>query len=162
MNYPSGIIGGATRSIVESTDTKGRATRLSDRRRLLLTAFVLSVIVTGAILLLVAVVPSRYLNHFETKWIRFVVVTSFFIWYTLKAFWKVRKRPAFWAIFLTVLITHVWGIGQFFYRGNGVSLVTFMLAGMAEFACMGLAIYWVLGVSPENVSLEIWRGSVDR
>jgi hypothetical protein len=33
MNYPSGIIGGATRSIVESTDTKGRATRQEEDKR---------------------------------------------------------------------------------------------------------------------------------
>jgi hypothetical protein len=130
---------------------------LTDRNRLLLTAFVLAAMLTGCILLIVSVVPPRFLNRLQTKWIRFGVVTVFFVCYTLKAYWKLRRRVSFWAIYILVLVIHIWGWGHFFFYGNGVSTVTFAVAGAAEFGCMGLVIYWTLGIWPDNVNLNLGR-----
>lgn len=130
---------------------------MSDRNRLILTAFAVAAILTGGILLIVSVVPPSYLNRFQAKWIRFGGVTIFFVWYTLRAYWKLRRRVSFWTIYILVLVIHIWGLGHFFFHGNGVSTVTFAVAGAAEFGCMGLVIYWTLGRWPDDVNLNIGR-----
>jgi hypothetical protein len=127
-----------------------RLPHLSDRTRLVLTALCLVIVITVSALL----IPEKYAHLLEGKWLRFVVVTALLIFYELKAYWKLRKSGWFWMIFLSVLGGYSIWVGHFFYIGNGLSLVSFVLAGTAQFFCIAMLIYWLLGAGPAVVDLN--------
>jgi len=123
-----------------------RLPHLSDRTRLILTALVLVIVLTVSGVL----IPEKL----QGKWLRFVVLTAFLIWYELKAYWKLRKSARFWMIFLSLLAVYSVWVGHFFYTKNGLSLVSFVLAGTAQFFCTAMLVYWLLGAGPADVDLN--------
>ena len=125
--------------------------RLSDRTRLILTALSLAIIVTVSGLL----VPERYAHWEQSKWLRFVVVTALLVFYELKAYWKLRKSGRFWILFLSLLTAYVLWVGHLFSTGNGLPLVSFVLVRTAQFLYTAMTIYWVLGVGPSDVNLNV-------
>jgi len=46
-------------------------------------------------------------------------------------------------------------LGHLFSIGNGLPLVSFVLVGTAQFLCTAMIIYWVLGVGPSDVNLNM-------
>jgi hypothetical protein len=130
-------------------------TQLSDTARLLLTALVVVLVFMLVVVLSVALVPHQYTERIQGKWVRFGIVSIGFWGYTLKAYWKLRKSPNFWAILLGFLVIHLFGAGYFFYVGRGLSLLVFGPVCGVEFGCMALIIYWCLGVGPDKVNLNV-------
>jgi hypothetical protein len=109
----------------------------------------------AAIVVAVRTVPPRFAGRTLFKWIEFGIVNVLLVIYELKAYWKLRKSFTFWSIFLGMLSLYFVGLGSFFYFGNGVSMLTFVLAGCAEFACTACVIYWILDVGPSSVNLDL-------
>src|SRR5579883_2075504 len=92
----------------------------NDRMRLILTSVAMAIAIMLAIVIGVALVPRKYTEYVEAKWVRFAFVNAFLVLYELKAYWKLRKSIQFWAIFVGSLIVYLFGLGYFFHNGNGV------------------------------------------
>jgi hypothetical protein len=108
----------------------------------------------GAIVLLsvgfvVVFVPSAYIDRIQGKWVRFGAMTAIFIAYSLKTYWRVRNSLGFWCIFAGFLALHVLGVGHLWLIYNGLSTIEVGIIGGAEWGCMALLIYWVLGIRPD-------------
>jgi hypothetical protein len=115
-----------------------------------------------AILLLVAIPVAiglygsdRVVHGLATKWERFALLTLCLLGFLVKAYWKVRTDVRFWSIYLVFTAIHFVGLGYFFWFGNGLPFPIFELACAAEIIGMGLVIYWVLGVGPTHVNLDV-------
>ena len=127
----------------------------NDKARLILVSLVVAIVIAAAIAISVWVLPPRYTERTQLKWVEFVAVNALLATYELRAYRKLRKSLSFWSIFLGVFLVYLIGLGYFFYAGNGVSMVTLALAGGAEFASMACVIYWILDVGPDSVSLDL-------
>jgi len=101
------------------------------------------------ILLVVVYVPAKYTDRIQGKWARFAAMTGFLVVFSLSSYWKSRKSPGFWGIFLSFLALHLLGVGHLWAVYNGLSTLVVGLVGGAEWVCMALVIYWVLGVGPD-------------
>jgi len=124
-----------------------------DRINLLATA---TVIVVLAVIVLTAVVKfePQWVNHDlepYAKWIRFSTVTIAFVVVCLKTYWKARRHIVFWLILCGVLLLHFFGVGYFYYAGDGLPLTLFGPAVALEWALMAVVIYHVLGIGPDSV-----------
>ena len=123
--------------------------------RLIVTSSIVAMVIASVIVIGVAVVPPRYIERTQLKWVEFGLVSAFLVIYELRAYWKLRKSISFWCVFLGMLFVYLTGLGYFFYAGNGVSMVTFALTGGVEFACMAIVIYWLLDAGPATVNLDL-------
>lgn len=123
--------------------------QLTDRSRLILVALMAAILGMAVASLLVVYLPPRYADEIQGKWVRFGAMTSVFVAFSLKAFWKLRTSLSFWLIFLIFLLLHVVGVGHLWAVYNGLSTTMVGLLGGAEWGFMGLVIYWVLGVGPD-------------
>lgn len=122
---------------------------LTDRKRLILAALAVAIATIVVIALTVVYVPARYTDRIQGRWVRFALVTIFFIVFSLNSYWKSRKSLGFWGIFLSFLTLHLLGVGHLWAIYNGLSTLVVGLVGGAEWVCMALVIYWVLGVGPD-------------
>jgi hypothetical protein len=129
--------------------------KLSDTARLILAAIAMVLILLLVGWVVLAFVPHQYTDRIQGKWVRFGVVSIFLIGYATKAYWKLRRSMGLWAIFAGFLIIHAFGVGRFFYLGNGLPLLTFGPVCGIEFGCMALTIYWFLGAGPDKVNLNV-------
>lgn len=86
---------------------------------------------------------------------RFLFVSVGFVGYAIRAYWKLRRSLIFWSIFLGFLVIHLLGIGYFFYAGPGLPLLIFGPSCAVELMGMGFVIYWILGVGPGKVSMNL-------
>jgi FtsH-binding integral membrane protein len=119
--------------------------KLNDRLRLILVATTL----VALIMVVAFIIPTRYIEKFQWKWVRFSLGTALIIWFSLKAYWKLRGSLVFWGIFATFLIGHCLGIGYFYYVGQGLSILEIGLVSGAEWGCMAVIIYRILHTAPE-------------
>jgi len=119
--------------------------RLGDKSRLILVALALAAIMVACIVWL----PTQYLGRTQWKWIRFSMGTIFLIWLSLHAYWKLRKSIVFWCIFCGFLLIHCFGVGRFYYVGEGLSTLDVSILAGAECGCMAVAIYWILHKGPD-------------
>jgi len=126
--------------------------RLGDKTRLVLVAMVVAAAFVGGIVL-VDLIPATY--RIQPKWVRFLFVSIGFVGYAMKAYWKLRKSLVFWSIFLGFLAIHLLGIGSFFYLGAGLPLLVFGPVCAVELMAMGFVIYWILGVGPASVRMNL-------
>jgi hypothetical protein len=126
-----------------------------DLRRLVLAAITVAIVVLAGIVAVVVWAPPTDVTRIPGKWIRFALVNGFLVFYELRAYWKLRKSLGFWGIFLGALGAYLACVGYFFYYGDGISLATFVLAGVAEATCFALVIYGVFGVGPSKVNLNL-------
>ena len=99
-----------------------------------------------AIIAAVVLVPGQ--SQINWKWARFFVVTTSFVVYCLKTYWRARRHLRFWAILLGVLIIHFLGVGYFFYDGSGLPLMLFGPIVALEWTLLAIAVYYVLDISP--------------
>jgi hypothetical protein len=76
-------------------------------------------------------------------------MTVAFALFSLNSYWKERRSLGFWAIFLGFLGLQMFGVGRLWMLYNGLSTLVVGLVGAAEWVCMVLVIYWVLGVGPD-------------
>ncbi len=127
--------------------------RLGDHTRLILAAIVVAIAFVGGIVLFAEFVPAQY--RVQTKWVRFLFVSAVFVGYAIRAYWRLRKSLIFWSIFLAFLAIHLLGVGYFFYVGSGLPLLVFGPACAIELMGMGFVIYWILGVGPAKVSMNL-------
>jgi len=121
--------------------------RLGDSGRLALAA-----IVFAAIVLALAVAAAFYFPNSKEipwKWVRFSLEVIFLIWISLTAYWRIRKKMAFWGIFAGFLLVHVFGVGYFYYAGQGLGVLEVGLVGGAEWVCMAVIIYKFLHTTPD-------------
>ena len=121
-----------------------------DRLRLLLAALGLAVVLLAVMWAAFVLIPGRYLDSVfsSTKWTRFTVVTIFFVVYCLKTYWRARKHLLFWVLLFGVLVLHFCGVGFFFFRGQGLPLLTFGPTVALEWALLALAVHHFLGIGP--------------
>ena len=124
------------------------STQIGDRRRLLLVAVGVALLLLPLIWASVVFVPRQYTAQISWKWTRFVVVTIFFVVYCLKTYWRARRHLRFWAILLGVFLIHFLGVGYFYYAGPGLPLVVFGPTVALEWALLALSVYHVLGIGP--------------
>ena len=123
-----------------------------DKIRLLLVAIVLAVATIGGIVL-IDFVPPQY--RIQPKWLRFGLLSCLWTAYAIKAYWKLRRSVTFWSVFLCFLIVHLFGMGYFFYVGPGLPFLVFGPACGVELIAMGFVIYWILGVGPATVRMNL-------
>jgi hypothetical protein len=97
--------------------------QLGDRGRLILTALALTVII-GAI---AVYLPLHYLDRNQWKWIRFSMGTTFLFWFSLQAYWKLRRSLVFWGILSSFLLVHALGVGHFYLAGQGLSTLACLI-----------------------------------
>jgi len=128
--------------------------RLNDTTRLILAAIAVT-LVLAFIIFISVLIPDHYTERIQGKWVRFGIVSICLLAYAAKAYWKLRRSWNFWAIFLGFLVIHVFGIGRFFYLGNGLPLLVFGPLCGVELCCMALIVYWFLGVGPDKVNLNV-------
>ncbi len=119
-----------------------------DRLRLLLIATAVAVVAVPIIVSTVVLVPD--LQHVNWKWVRFTIVTIFFVGYCLKSYWRARRHLRFWGILLVVLCVHFVGVGFFFYTGKGLPLMIFGPTVGLEFGLLALSVYHFLGIGPSG------------
>lgn len=105
--------------------------------------------------LVLVFVPSKYADKIQVTWVRFGTMTLGLAVFSLAAYWKVRKYPLFWAVFLAFLLAHLLIVGHLWVVCGGLSTVTVGLLGGSEFCAMALLLYWVLGAVPD---FRRWRG----
>lgn len=122
--------------------------QLSDRGRLILVALTVAVVIVVVGVLVGLLVPLRYTHRIQGKWVRFVGMTIIFIAYSLRTYWRAKNSLGFWCIFLGFLVLHILGVGHLWSIYGGLSTIEVGLIGGAEWVCMALVIYWVLGVRP--------------
>ena len=96
-----------------------------DRLRLSLVALGAAVVALAIIWASLVLVPKQYRQQLDWKWIRFSVVTIFFVCYCLKTYWRARRHALFWILLLGIFVIHFFGVGYLFYRGAGLPLVIF-------------------------------------
>jgi len=123
--------------------------QINDRRRLILVAFTLAVVIVTLGVSIGLLVPAQYTHRIQGKWVRFGVMTVFFIVYSLKTYWRAVKSVGFWGIFLSFTALHLFGVGHLWSVYNGLSTLAVGLVGAVEWGCMALFIYWILGVGPD-------------
>jgi hypothetical protein len=126
-----------------------------DFGRLILVAIAAAIVILVGIVAVVVWIPPAEVARISGKWIRFALVTGFLVFYELRAYRKLHKSLGFWGIFLGAMAAYLVCVGYFFYYGNGISLVTFVLAGVAQATCFALVIYGVFGVGPSKVNLNL-------
>ena len=126
---------------------------LGETTRLILAAIVVAIAFVGGIALIAEFVPAQH--RIQTKWVRFLFVSVVFVGYAIRAYWKLRRSLVFWSIFLGFLVIHLLGIGYFFYVGSGLPLLVFGPVCAVELMGMGFVIYWILGVGPGKVSMNL-------
>jgi hypothetical protein len=131
---------------------------LGDKTRLILAAIVVAIVFVGGIMLFAEFVPVQH--RIQTKWVRFLFVSVLFVsvgfvGYAIRAYWKLRRSLIFWSVFLGFLVIHLLGIGYFFYVGSGLPLLVFGPVCAVELMGMGFVIYWILGVGPGKVSMNL-------
>lgn len=126
---------------------------LGEKTRLILAAIVVAIAFVGAVVLFAGFVPAQY--RIQTKWVRFLFVSVMCVGYAIRAYWKLRRSLVFWSIFLGFLVIHLLGIGYFFYFGSGLPLLVFGPSCAVELMGMGFVIYWILGVGPAKVSMNL-------
>jgi hypothetical protein len=119
--------------------------QLGDKGRLILTALGLTTIIG----VLAVYLPLRYLERIQWKWIRFSIGTALFIWFSLKAYWKLHRSLPFWSIFSGFLVVHLLGVGWVYYAAGGLSLLEVGPVLGIEWGCMAVVIYWVLHTGPD-------------
>ena len=117
-----------------------------DRLRFVLTATGVALVAIPALVASVVLIPG--LSHVNWKWMRFAVVTTFFVVYCLKSYWRARRDPRFWTILVGVLAIHFTGVGYFFWAGTGLPLMVFGPTVALEFALLAVTVYHFLGVGP--------------
>jgi hypothetical protein len=123
--------------------------KLGDTGRLILVASALAIVVMGLIIGSIVLLPPQYIDNFQWKWMRFSLGFMFLIWFSLKTYWKLRRSLAFWGIFTCFFLVHGFGVGHFYYAGQGLSILEVGVIGGAEWGCMALVIYWVLHTAPD-------------
>jgi hypothetical protein len=126
---------------------------LGDKTRLILAAIVVAIAFIGGVVLFAESVPVQH--RIQTKWVRFLFVSVVFVGYAVRAYWKLRRSFAFWSIFLVFLVIHLLGVGYFFNAGSGLPLLIFGPICAVELIGMGFVIYWILGVGPAKVSMNL-------
>jgi hypothetical protein len=119
-----------------------------DQLRLLLVALGLAAAVILTALATTVLTPGIYGHRIDWKWLRFGVVTIFFVGYCLKTYWKARKHLEFWGILFGVLAVHFLGVGYFYYAGMGLPLLVLGPTVALEWALLALAVYHFLGIGP--------------
>lgn len=124
---------------------------LSDTSRLLLVASIVAIVFIGLTIGGVVLFhPNpKSADRVPWKWIRFSLAFGCLIWFSLNAYWRLRKSLPFWGIFATFLLVHGLGLGYLYSTGQGLSTLEVSLVSGLAFGCMALVIYWVLGVGPE-------------
>ena len=112
-------------------------------------ALAVAIVTIVFIVLTVVYVPPHYTDRVQGKWVRFAFITVFLIAFSLKTYWKARKLLGFWCIFLSFFVLHLLGLGHLWAVYDGLPTLVAGLVGGAEWVCMALVIYWVLGVGPD-------------
>jgi len=130
-------------------------THPNDRKRLILTALAAAIVIMLVVSSLAIFVPFQATTRVEGKWVRFGLVSIALLAYSIATYWKLRKSLTFWAVFLGYLAIHMLGVGYFFYFGRGLPLLLFGPICGIEWALMALIVYWILGVGPSRVSLDL-------
>jgi len=126
-------------------------THLSDRQR-----FGLAILLLIAIPVVIGLYGSERVVHgLASKWERFALLTLILLGFLMRAYWKVRTNPRFWAIYLAFAAIHIVGVGHFFWFGNGLPFPIFEIVCAVEIIGVGLVTYWVLGVGPTRVNLDV-------
>ncbi len=123
--------------------------QLADRWRLIIAAFVVTILIMVITVSLIVYVPERRLEKFEWKWFRFSLVSALLVWFSLKAYWKLRKSAVFWGIFAGFLLFHCLGFGYFHYVGQGLNTLEVALLSGVEWGCMAIIIYKALRAAPD-------------
>ena len=122
--------------------------RFGETGRLLLVASAVALFIMG-IAIGGAFYAPHYVNLIPWKWFRFAAGTAFFVWFSLNAYWRVRRLPLFWSIFTIFLLIHCVGIGHFYYSGPGLSIMEVALLSGVEWVCMALVLHWILHAVPD-------------
>jgi hypothetical protein len=121
---------------------------LTDRIRLYLVAGVFSIVLVTALLLLVLLLPRAPFSV-DPVLIRFSFNTLFLVAYGIHVYRHLRKSWRFRAIFVCFLAFHVFVVGAFWAAAGGLPIRLLGLLGFAEFALLGITVYWVLGALPD-------------
>ena len=123
----------------------------SDRKR-----FALAVLLLVALPIVIGLLASPGIVHWlASKWERFILLSSAVFIYVMRTYWKAKRDLRFWVIYLGFVVIHLCGIGYFFWTGGGLPFPIFELASAGEAIGMGLVLYWILGISPGKVNLDI-------
>jgi hypothetical protein len=125
--------------------------RLSDQLRFAL----LVLLLVAAPIAIGLYVPGGIVHNLTSKWARFTILTVCLLGFLTNAYWKVRTDLRFWSIYLIFATIHIVGVGYFFWSGNGLPFPIFEIICVAEIVGMGLVIYWVLGIGPSPVKLDV-------
>jgi len=120
-----------------------------DAAKLLLTA--VGIVALCFVLLVVTVKfePQWFSHRLNWKWIRFSVVTIWFVFFCIKGYWQARRHIAFWAILGSMLMLHLFGVGYFYYAGDGLPLLLFGPVVALEWALMAFVIFRTLHIQPD-------------
>jgi hypothetical protein len=135
--------------------------QVADRIRLFVAALGVALIALIAMWTSFVLVPQRYFDQVSPKWGRFGVVTIVFAAYCLRTYWGARKQLGFWVILLGIFMIHFFGVGYFFYIGQGLPLLTFGPTVALEWALLALSVYHFLGIGPPLRKLERHHGKGD-
>jgi hypothetical protein len=122
--------------------------RAKDRFQLLLAALGLAVVALAVIWASLVLIPGPYREQANWKWMRFGVVSVFFVLYCLKTYWRARQHALFWLLLLGIFAIHFLGVGYLFYRSAGLPLLIFGPTVALEWALLALAVYHFLGIAP--------------
>jgi hypothetical protein len=123
--------------------------KLSDRKRLVLSALAVASIIIVGVIALIFLVPAKYHSNIDFKWFRFGVATAVLILYSVHAYWRARRSLRFWCIFLSFLAVYVFGVGYLWTIYGGLSTAEIALIAFLWWICMALVIYWMLGIGPD-------------
>ena len=95
------------------------------------------------------VIPPKYTDKIPWKWVRFAAMTLFFIVFSMRKYRNAPGSLRLWCIFLIFLAVHVLGVGYLWHLEDGFSTIGVAIVGTAEWICMALVIYWLLGITPD-------------
>jgi hypothetical protein len=123
-------------------------TQVKGQIHLLLTAAGVAAMVIVLVIGTVVFEPGFYTHEINWKWVRFAVVTTAFVAYCLKTYWRARKLLGFWVILVGVFLFHLLGVGYFYYAGGGLPLLIFGPVVGLEWALLALIVYQFLGIGP--------------
>jgi hypothetical protein len=98
---------------------------------------------------------EKVVHALASKWERFALLTLILLGFQMRAYWKTRKDARFWGIYLAFAAIHIVGVGHLFWFGNGLPFPIFEIVCASEIIGMELVVYWVLGVGPTHVNLDV-------
>lgn len=103
-----------------------------------------------AVIIANALLPERYADVLQYKWIMFTVLTGLLVGCAIKWYWPLRASSLFWKVLAAFWLVHVTVVGYLVHVTTGaVPFGTFEILGALEWAAFALLVYSIFRVGPK-------------